>query len=413
MIMPTSLRKHQAVVGLSSEMSAEQQKSPRRASFFFLAASALLIVSLTAVWLMVRNSVAKPISRHVSVLDKEIEEREFSSNATADEILALADRQSQKILDAYPKLAAAHNVKANRHYLTGDLNLAKAAWTQALELDPRSADAMLGLAIMAFEAGEYERTTELCEQCMFANPGNPRVPLLLAESYLQTGQAEKAILVLSQHIASEPTSVQALEFLGTAYLNARDYENAIAQFKRVLLFSPNSRDSFYGLAQASAKLGRPEEAKTYMARFSEIAASASSSSQKDAQTFKDRAFASHVAAQVYVDSGMIYRQFGERNREEECLLRAQKLQPDVIIWLEELQQCFFATGKLREAADVAERLVQIDAKNVDYWLKLGQLYSDLKMPDPTIKAFQKAVELAPDDDRCKRAEVVLRKLKAQ
>lgn len=405
--MPASPRKQQAI-GKSSWQKAYN----KRASIFFLAVSAILIVCLMAAWLILRSKVALPISHHVSVLDIEIEGPEFSLNATDDEILASADRQSQAILETYPNLAAAYNVKANRCYLTGELEAAKATWSRAQELDPKSSDAMLGLAMISLEAGEYQRTTELCEQCMLTNPGDPRIPLLLAESYLQDGQANKSILVLSQHIASQPTPVQALELLGAAYMNIRDYENAITQFKRVLSFSPNSKDAFYGLAQASSKLGRSEETKKYVARFSEIAANATSSNQRQSQTFQTRAFASHITAQVYVDSGMIYRQFGERIREEECLLRAQKLQPNVIVWLEALQKCFFETGKLRQAADVAERLVQLNAKSVDYWLILGQLYSDLEMADNAINAFTKAVELAPNDERCKKAETVLRKLKS-
>ena len=398
---------------LTMQKAVEPKVHPKKARFFLLASAALLIVVLAAAWLIVRSNVSRPIVPHISVLDLEIKGHDFSSDSTADELLALADHQSQRILDAFPNLAAAHSVKANRDYLTGDLVLAKAAWLRALELDPQSSDGMLGLSIIAFEAGEYERSIELCEQCMFTNAGNPRIPLLLAENYIQDGKPEKAILVLSQHIASEPTSVQAYEVLGTAYLNMRDYQNAIVQFKRVLTFSPNSKDSFYGLAQASAKLGLADQAKTYMARFSELSVNASSTTQKGAQAFKDRAFAAHVAAQVYVDSGMIYREFGDRESEEECLLRAQKLQPNVIVWLAELQKCFLANGKLREAADVAERLVQLEPNRVDYWLQLGQLLSDLGMADPAIEAFEKAVKLAPDDDRCKRADVVLRKLKAK
>ena len=126
----------------SIRMSPEQQGYKRRARFLFLAASALLIVCLTAAWLMVRSNISKPFSQHVSVLDIEIEGREFSSNATADKLLALADRQCQKILDAYPNLAATYNVKANRNYLTGDLVLAKATWSRALVLDSQSTDAM-------------------------------------------------------------------------------------------------------------------------------------------------------------------------------------------------------------------------------------------------------------------------------
>ena len=398
---------------LTMQKAVEPKVHPKKARFFFLAITALVIVVLAAAWLIVSSNISRPTVPHISVLDLEIKGHDFSSDSTADELLALADHQSQRILDAFPNLAAAHSVKANRDYVTGDLVLAKAAWIRALELDPQSSDAMLGLSIIAFEAGEYERSIELCEQCMFTNAGNPRIPLLLAENYIQDGKPEKAILVLSQHIASEPTSVQAYEVLGTAYLNLRDYQNAIVQFKRVLTFSPNSKDSFYGLAQANAKLGRAEEAKTYMAKFSELSVNASSTTQKGAQAFKDRAFAAHVAAQVYVDSGMIYREFGDRKSEEECLLRAQKLQPNVIVWLAELQKCFLVNGQLREAADVAERLVQLEPNRVDYWLQLGQLLSDLGMADPAIEAFEKAVKLAPDDDRCKRADVVLRKLKAK
>ena len=75
--MPASPRKQQAI-----GKSSGQQAYNKRASVFFLAVSAILIVCLTAAWLVVRRKVAKPESRHVSVLDIEIEGPEFSPNAT-------------------------------------------------------------------------------------------------------------------------------------------------------------------------------------------------------------------------------------------------------------------------------------------------------------------------------------------
>ena len=226
--MPASSRNHKSIPSIGKSLGKQAYK--KSASFFFLVASAISMVFLIAAWLAIRSNVAKPSSHHISVLDIEIEGPEFFSNATDNEILASADRQSQTILEEYPNLAAAYNIKANRNYMTGLLGVAKATWSRALELDPKSSDAMLGLAMIALEAGEYQRTTELCEQCMVTSPGDPRIPMLLAESYLQDGQANKSVLVITKHIASQPTSVQALELLGTAYLNLRDYENAIAQF---------------------------------------------------------------------------------------------------------------------------------------------------------------------------------------
>lgn len=385
-----------------------------RLRVFLLLASFVALASVLVAWLVVRNlNLAKSEPPHTSVLDLPIEDKEFSADLKAEDLLTLADRQTQKVIEAFPKLSAAYNLKANRDYLLGDMDVAKQSWSQALTYDSRSSEALFGLALIAFEASEYERAIELCEQSVLLRTGNPRVPLLLAESYLQNGQADRATMVLSQHIATEPTSVQALELLGTTYLNARDFENAIAQFKRVLVYSPNSKDAYYGLAQAHTKLGKVQEAKEYMAKFDEMSRKSGDEHSKEAQRFRDRAYASHVAAQVYADSSLIHKQQGDYRQAADCLLRAQKLQPDVVTWLEELQRVYFLAQDHRSAADVGERLVVIDDKNVEHWLNLGQVYSDLGLADPALRAFQKAIELAPGDARCQKAQEVIRKMKVR
>ncbi len=135
---------------------------------------------------------SETVDNHTSVLDIPIEGSENNASVTAADLLAAADKQAQDILDAYPNLAAAYNLKANRDYLTGNMDVAKENWQKALTLDPRSSEAMFGLALISFEASEFERAIELGEQCMVLNAGNPRVPLLLGDSYLQNGQPEKS-----------------------------------------------------------------------------------------------------------------------------------------------------------------------------------------------------------------------------
>ncbi len=76
---------------------------------------------------------------------------------------------------------------------------------------------------------------------------------------------------------------------------------------------------------------------------------------------------------------MIYKEHREYQKAADCLLRSQRLQPDVITWLEELQRCYFALGQARNAADVGDRLTKLEPKNVDYWLTLGQISLASKM----------------------------------
>ncbi len=397
----------------SPRAASQNGMAMARTRIAIVSVSLLVMFSLLAAWLVVRSSIQKPVDKHISILEIPIQGSENNATVTAADLLAAADKQAQVILDAYPDLAAAYNLKANRDYLTGNMDVAKENWQKALSLDPRSSEAMFGLALISFEASEFERAIELGEQCMVLNAGNPRVPLLLGDSYLQNGQPEKAILSLSQHLASEPSSVQAIELLGTAFLNARDYENAIEQFKRATQFSPNSKDSQYGLAQAYSKLGKKEEAKIHLDKFNELSKDIGAEHRKEAQAFRDREFAAHVAAQVNADAAMIYKEHREYQKAADCLLRSQRLQPDVITWLEELQRCYFALGQARNAADVGDRLTKLDPKNVDYWLTLGQVYSSLENADATLASFQKAIELAPNDERCLRAQAVLEKLNAK
>jgi tetratricopeptide (TPR) repeat protein len=393
--------------------SARATELTVRARVLILAISFAVLASLVVAYLVVRFTLGKPETPHTSILDIPIEGAENTSNVSAAELLALADKQCETMLSTYPSLAAAYNLKANRDYLTGDMDVAAVSWNKALALDASSSEALFGLALIAFEASQFERAIELCEQSQLVSGGNPRIPLLLADSYLQDGQPDKAILVLLQHLASEPSSVQAVELLGTAYLNARDFENAVVQFKQALQFSPNSKDSQYGLAQAYSKLGRKEEAKIHLDKFNELSKEMGSEHRKDAQAFRDREFAAHVAAQVHADSATIYKQHSQYEKAVDSLLRAQRLQPDVPAWLEELQQCFFALGKLQEAADVGERLTKIDPKNLEYWLKLGQIYSDVQNADRAIASFEQAIALAPDDERCLRAQAVIGKSKSK
>lgn len=350
-----------------------------------------------------------PVAR-TSILARDIDEPEFASGASAEKLLALAEREVESLLVDFPNSAAALNVKANRNYLVSDTQAARQAWQAVLAIDPRNADALFGIAMLAFESGEYDEAAAISESLLRSSPGNPRVPLLLADAYLHAGKPQPAVFALEQHISTEATSVQALEMLGNAHLNAGNKEKAIACFERAIQNAPDSKDAYYGLGQAYARLGEREKAAEYMQQFENLARSTGQSHAADAQAFEDIDFAAHVAAQTYVDAALIYATAGKLEIAQEKLLRALKLQPDVVSWLEELQRVFQQTSKLWEAIDVGERLVHLQPERADHWLTLGGLYAEVDQPEPAVSAFRKAIELAPNDPRCLRAESIIRQL---
>lgn len=377
-----------------------------------LLASLILAGLLVGAWWIVRegNRDSSSPSR-TSVLDQNFDGSGFASDATAEQLLELATGQIDRLLEEYPRSSAAHHAKANRDYLLSDTASAKVSWLEAADLDPMSVDAMYGLALLAFEEGHYEEAIGLCDQISSFSSGNPRVPLLQADAFLHDGQPLNAALTLEQHLAQETASVQALEMLGNAYIDTENFTRAAATYERALAFAPDSKDALYGMGKAQTRLGNRDAAKSYMERFSKLARESSASHSDDAKDFQDRNYAAHVAAQVYVDSALIYKNREEFSKARDSLLRAQKLQPDVIAWLEELQRVCVLQGDKWGAADVGQHLVSLDSSNLEYHLNLGQLYAELEQSDLAIATFQAAITLAPNDPRCQRAQQVIQQLK--
>ena len=397
--------------GVRATLDQDSDKATMRIRAAILAGSLGILFALLIAWRVIVSWTEPPgLANRVSILQTKFEEPEFQTDSSVDDLLALTDSEIAALIERFPMSAAAYNIKADRYYASSETDASQEAWQKAVELDPRNAEGLLGLTLLAFERGDYERAIAIGEELERLDSGNPRVPLILADSLLHNGQAEKAVLVLEQHIAEDQTSVQAWELLASAHLNLRQFDKAIALYEKSLQYA-DSRDAHYGLAQAYARVGRREDAKVHQQLFSEMAAADSNETSAESKVFRDRNFAAHVAAQMYADASLIFREQGDLATAQEWLLRALSLQPDVLPWLEELQRVLVLRGLRWEAIDVGERLSELDSDNVETWLNLGQLYAEVENPEPAVEAYRKAIAIAPNDERCKRAQSIIRRMR--
>ncbi|HBE66911.1 MAG TPA: hypothetical protein DDW52_02050 [Planctomycetaceae bacterium] len=386
------------------------ENSSSRVQIAIIGALLLVAVGLLGVWLYLRP-VDTNVDR-ISVLDAPIDGFDYQPDASAAELLKLADVTLDDLSSRFPDVPQTFNVIANRDFLVSDTGAAKSNWTKAVELEPSNTEALFGLANVAFEDTRYEDAIGICETIDRLAPNNPKVPLLLADALLHAGKADEAALVLEQHLATEQGSVQAIELLGNAHLQTKSYEKAAQCFQRAIDFAPKSKDAHYGLAQAFARLGDRDNAKRFMERFKNIAKEIGDEHAEEAKAFEDRNYAAHVAAQVYVDSANIFRAQGDIATACNYILRAHRLQPDVEPWLTELQRMFFSNGQLDEAADVGEHLVGLAPQDLERRLNLASLYADLGRADDAIENYEAAIELAPDDPRCQQAKQIINQLNA-
>jgi Tfp pilus assembly protein PilF len=138
------------------------------------------------------------------------------------------DRVVAQSIEAYPELA--HLVAGRERLSRGDLGGAEAALNKAIELDPKSIDALVSLG------------DTLAQQKKFP-------------------QAEEAF---GRAIEVEPSSGDAWLRLGRLLFEQKKFEAALPPLESAVQFMPTSAEAHRALAEAYAALGKSEKAEAHM-----------------------------------------------------------------------------------------------------------------------------------------------------
>jgi tetratricopeptide (TPR) repeat protein len=136
---------------------------------------------------------------------------------------AMRDQQFERATQLYeqaiqldPRSAQAHSNLGLALYMSNKYPHAITEFQKALELDPHLDHTRVLLALSYFDSGEIVRATPLLEKAYQTNKDDPLVAAHLGLAYLRQERDEKALAVLSHWVELEPNSPDALYFKGKA-----------------------------------------------------------------------------------------------------------------------------------------------------------------------------------------------------
>jgi cytochrome c-type biogenesis protein CcmH/NrfG len=101
-----------------------------------------------------------------------------------------------------------------------------------LEIDPRNADALRGVANVHYDREEYREAIPFYERYLSLRPDDPSAQTDLATMRLYSGEVQRAVADFRRIIAAHPTFFQAHYNLGIALHQAGDAGAALAAFTR-------------------------------------------------------------------------------------------------------------------------------------------------------------------------------------
>ncbi|MGD0799990.1 MAG: tetratricopeptide repeat protein [Terracidiphilus sp.] len=332
---------------------------------------------------------------------------------------------------------------AIQHHQRGELAEAERLYRQILDLDPRHADSLHLLGVMAHQVGRNEIAVELILKAIAVDKRPAAYHSNLGTAYQALGRLEEAAGSYERALAINPELAEAQMNLGVVLEAQGKHELAEERFRRALALRPNLAEAHVNLGsilQAQGKLaqavssyeqalkikpefaeasfnranalqaqGRLEEAVTGYQRALELKpamaeAHGNLGNALLAQKKLDAAEASYALAlalnpnyaEAFYNQGNL-RQVQEKLEEAvACYQRAIELKPQLAEAHYNLGNTLHTLDRLEEAAASFERALDIRPEYAEAHYNLGCVLEDLGRKEEALSSIARALEIKPD-----------------
>lgn len=218
-----------------------------------------------------------------------------------------------------------------------------------IAIAPDDAQARSDLAAAYAATGNIEKALEQFREALRMSPDNASALMGLGNMYLKSGQNEEAIELLKKAAKAEPRAYAPRFLLASAYNTLGSYSLALAECEEALRLGGTDPEVYYHLARAYRGLGREEDARAALAKFSALRAQS--------------------------------KEGVEARREAARLMNQAKPLVDA--------------GRLPDAIALLERALALDPKNPQVAFRLAGLYYDTHQYEPARRHVREAIAIAP------------------
>jgi tetratricopeptide (TPR) repeat protein len=155
---------------------------------------------------------------------------------------------------------------------TGNLEIAKARFRQALDLDPELVAAYSNLAQIFMWEGDLERAAAMADEVLRRRPDDLPALKIRYQALHRMGDDDAAKSALGEIVAADPEWATSVLFDDAQELfNANQFEAARTVFEQILTVQPDHPESHYLAGLSCNSSGDFEGAKLHLARFLELA----------------------------------------------------------------------------------------------------------------------------------------------
>lgn len=242
-------------------------------------------------------------------------------------------------------LASVYNNRGTGFYAIRDLERAIQDFTQAIRLNPNSAEAFLKRARTYRDMKNYGRTIQDLDVVLQFTPKDAEILVMRGDAKRFSGDNEGSIPDYDLAIKIDPKNATAFFDRGVAYSNLNDHDRAIEDYTQNLRLNPDAIGALYNHGIAYSEKGDSRRAIQDYDRTIQL------------NPNHDRAFYSR---------GISYRALGDVDRAIQDYDRAIQLNPRDIDSYFSRGFAKFLAGRFAETAEDFARVIEAGADNKIY-----------------------------------------------
>ena len=159
-----------------------------------------------------------------------------------------------------PKFAEAFRNRGTSYAKKGEFDRAIQDLDQAIDLDPGFAGAFNNRGLAYYNKGEFDRAIQDFNQAIALDPKDVAAFNNRGLAYEKKGEIDKAIKDFNQAIDLGPKPAEAFRNRGLAYYNKGEFDRAIQDLDQAIELKPNFAIAFYNRGVAYRSIGKEQKA---------------------------------------------------------------------------------------------------------------------------------------------------------
>jgi len=296
-----------------------------------------------------------------------------------------------------------------QQHQAGRLAEAEAIYRQILAVEPRHAEALHLLGVIASQMGQNQAAENLIRQAIAHAPNDSAFHYNLGYALREQGRLDEAIAAYRTAVLLRPSYADAWNNLGSALKEQGRTDDALAAFRQALVANPSYAEAHNNCGNVLRERGQWDEARAayiralslrpnYAEAYNNLGATLG-----DMGRFEEAVAAYHRALQLrpnfveaFFNLGVTTTKCGRLEETIAAFGEALRLKPDYAEGHYNLGIAYAMQGRLGAAIASYRRAIELRPDLVQAHNNLGNVLKDYREVDAAIASYQRALSLQPD-----------------